>query len=84
MCCRFVGYQKSKKTTTPVPVNKVYYFLLALFAGGLGAHKFYSQRTALGLAYLFLCWTGIPSILAIIEGLMVLSKPSRHGDILYL
>ncbi|MBF0778020.1 TM2 domain-containing protein [Streptococcus cuniculi] len=84
ICCFIVGYQKNKKTTPPVPINKVYYFLLALVAGGLGAHKFYSQRTALGLAYLFLCWTGIPSILAIIEGLMILSKPSRHGDILYL
>lgn len=83
-CLFFIGIQKSKELAGTVPINKVYYFLLALFAGGIGAHKFYSQRTLLGLAYLLLCWTGIPFIVAIIEGLVVLGKPSNIGDIIYL
>jgi TM2 domain-containing membrane protein YozV len=41
--------------------------VLALFLGGLGAHKFYLGRAGWGLLYLLFCWTFIPSIVALIE-----------------
>ncbi len=41
--------------------------LLALFLGGIGAHKFYQNKIAIGLLYLFFCWTAIPGVIALIE-----------------
>jgi len=45
--------------------------LLALFLGGLGIHKFYLNRPGLGVLYLLLCWTYIPSIIAFIEAFTI-------------
>ena len=41
--------------------------LLALFLGCFGLHHFYLRRTGLGILYLCFCWTGIPSLLGVIE-----------------
>jgi len=46
--------------------------LFALFLGGLGIHKFYLGRIGWGIVYLLFCWTVIPSILGIIEGILLL------------
>ena len=45
-------------------VNKIAYALLAFFLGGIGVHKFYAGFVGKGMAYLLLCWTGIPGIIA--------------------
>jgi len=54
--------------------SKVTAGLLALFLGGIGAHKFYLGYTGIGLLYLFLFWTFIPAILAFIEAIIYLTK----------
>ena len=41
--------------------------LLAIFLGGIGGHKFYLGNIVLGILYLVFCWTGIPSIVALVE-----------------
>jgi len=41
--------------------------LLALFLGTFGAHQFYLRRTGLGILYIIFCWTGIPTIISIVE-----------------
>jgi TM2 domain-containing membrane protein YozV len=41
--------------------------LLAVFLGGFGAHRFYMGQVGLGVLYLLFCWTGIPSIISLIE-----------------
>jgi len=41
--------------------------LLALFLGTFGIHHFYLRHTGLGVLYLCLFWTGIPSLLGVIE-----------------
>ncbi len=46
--------------------------VLAIFLGGVGAHKFYLGKYALGVAYLLFCWTYIPSLIGIIEGIRYL------------
>ena len=64
-------------------VNKVAYVLLAIFLGGLGAHKFYSGKVGTGVVYLIFCWTFIPAIIGFIEGIIGLTKNAdNNGNIL--
>lgn len=53
--------------------NKTTAGLLAIFVGYFGAHKFYLGQTGIGVVYLLFCWTGIPGIIALIEGIILLS-----------
>lgn len=52
--------------------SKITAVLLALFLGGIGAHKFYLGSIGLGILYLLFFWTGIPLIIALIEGIVYL------------
>ena len=64
-------------------VNKVTYVILALFLGGLGAHKFYSGKTVLGILYLVFCWPFVPGIIAFVEAIVVACKKSdRNGNVI--
>jgi TM2 domain-containing membrane protein YozV len=47
--------------------DEVVGILLALFLGTFGVHHFYLRRTGLGILYCCFCWTGITSILGLIE-----------------
>jgi RNA polymerase subunit RPABC4/transcription elongation factor Spt4 len=57
--------------------------LLALFLGGLGAHKFYLGKTTLGIVYLVFCWTFIPCILAFFEGVIYLTMTDEKFSAKY-
>tara|TARA_Y100001968_G_scaffold325894_1_gene367934 strand:- start:127 stop:843 length:717 start_codon:yes stop_codon:yes gene_type:complete len=43
------------------------YAILAVFLGGIGAHKFYLEHIGLGILYAVFFWTFIPAIIALIE-----------------
>jgi TM2 domain-containing membrane protein YozV len=45
---------------------------LALFLGGFGIHQFYLGNTRAGIFMLLFCWTGIPSVMAIGQGIQYL------------
>lgn len=67
----------SHTTTSTAPAaskSKMTAGLLGIFLGGFGAHKFYLGKTGMGILYLVFCWTYIPGILGLIEGIMYLSK----------
>lgn len=46
--------------------------LFAIFLGGVGIHKFYLGRIGWGILYILFCWTGIPVIAGVIEGILLL------------
>lgn len=47
--------------------DEVVGILLALFLGTFGVHHFYLRRTGLGILYCCFFWTGITSVLGIVE-----------------
>jgi len=63
-------------------VNKVAYVLLAILLGSIGVHKFYAGKTGMGILYLVFCWTGLPAIAGLIEGIIALTKSAdAYGNI---
>ncbi len=57
---------------------------LAIFLGGLGAHKFYLCQNFWGILYILFCWTGLPSLVGFIEGIRYIFMPSDDFDKQYL
>ncbi len=53
--------------------------LLAIFLGGFGVHHFYLHRTGLGLVYLLLSWTGIPTILGWVEAFFMPARVRQYN-----
>jgi len=54
--------------------SKVAAGLLGILLGGLGAHKFYMGKTGMGILYLVFCWTLVPAILGLFEGIIYLTE----------
>ena len=59
--------------------------VLCLFLGGFGGHRLYLGPTWLGIAYLLLSWTGIPSLIAMVETYTIIfssqeSWAKKHND----
>ena len=57
--------------------------LLAFFLGSFGVHKFYLGRTLAGVIYLVFFWTGIPSLIAFVEFIMLLAMSDNDFDLKY-
>ncbi len=57
--------------------------LLAIFLGGLGVHKFYLGRMIQGIIYLVFCWTTIPAVIGLIEGIIYLTMDKNAFDFKY-
>ncbi|MCZ0754300.1 TM2 domain-containing protein [Anoxybacillus sp. J5B_2022] len=58
--------------------SKVVAGVLAILLGGLGIHKFYLGKLGQGVLYLLFSWTGIPSIIGLIEGILYLFKSDEE------
>ncbi|EFR89170.1 TM2 domain-containing protein [Listeria marthii] len=64
-------------------VNKWVYVALALLLGTFGAHKFLVGKNGQGVLYVVFCWTGIPSIVSFIEGIVaIFKKADANNEIL--
>ena len=57
--------------------------IFAIFLGGLGAHKFYLGQPGLGVLYLLFCWTFVPAIVGLIEGIVYLSMSDQSFNARY-
>ena len=61
--------------------NKMTAGILGILLGSIGVHKFYLGKGGLGILYILFCWTGIPSIIGIIEGIIYLTQTDRDFQI---
>lgn len=52
--------------------NRIGAALFAILLGGLGIHKFYLGKPMQGVFYVVFCWTFIPAIIGLVEGIMYL------------
>ena len=53
--------------------SKIVAGILAILVGGIGVHKFYLGHIGMGILYLCFSWTGIPSLIGLVEGIIYLT-----------
>ncbi|MDS0221329.1 NINE protein [Haloarcula sp. S1AR25-5A] len=70
--------QSSGSTGSDAGPDRTTAGLLAILLGGLGVHKFYMGDTGMGILYLLFCWTFIPAIVGLIEGILYLTKSDEE------
>lgn len=61
--------------------NRTTAALMAFFLGGFGGHQFYLGNTGKGILYLVFCWTYIPCIIALIEGIMLITQSDEDFNV---
>lgn len=54
--------------------NKLVAGLLGIFLGGIGIHDFYLGKMTAGILSIVFCWTGIPKIIGLVEGILILCE----------
>ena len=60
--------------------NRTTAWLLAIFLWGLWVHKFYLGQSSQGFFYLIFCWTFIPAIIGLFEGISYFSHDQERWD----
>ena len=63
-------YRKMKRSKTVAGI-------LGILLGGIGAQKFYLNRIGAGILCVLFCWTGIPALIGLIEGLIILVEDNK-------
>jgi TM2 domain-containing membrane protein YozV len=63
--------------------NKIVAGVFGILLGAFGIHKFYLGQVGYGILYLLFCWTGIPSIVGLIEGILYLVMSDEEFDAKY-
>lgn len=71
--CPECGAERLESGDNAGESDRVVVGLLAVFLGLFGAHKFHQGATKLGIMYLLIFWTGVPAILGVIEGVIILT-----------
>ena len=61
--------------------NKTIAGVLAIFAGTIGLHCFYMGNYKKGLIYLLFFWTGIPTVLGIVDGARLFTQVAEEDDL---
>ncbi len=52
--------------------------ILGILLGGLGIHQFYLHNIGWGILMLIFCWTGIPAIIGLIQGILYLTETDEY------
>ena len=69
--------------SSPSGRNRTVAAVFALLLGGIGIHKFYLGRVGQGILYILFCWTLIPSLIGIIEGVVYLTMSDQEFNTKY-
>ena len=59
--------------SAPGSKSKIAAGLFGILLGGFGIHKFYLGMPGQGILYIIFCWTFIPAIVGLIEGIVYLT-----------
>jgi TM2 domain-containing membrane protein YozV len=83
--CKHCGSMLVSEPQTPGAVSKsgkskIAAGLFAILLGGLGIHKFYLGRIGWGIVYILFCWTFIPAIAGLIEGILYLTASDEEFE----
>ncbi len=78
--CPKCGVRQRPVESSGKSKNRVTAAILALLLGGIGIHHFYLGNTLLGVIYLLFCWTFIPGIIALVEGIFLLCMSDATFD----
>ncbi len=58
--------------------NRIIAVILAFVLGWIGGYKFYLGQWVQGLAFVLFCWSGLPFIFGIVEGVMMLAMTDEQ------
>lgn len=58
--------------------SKILAGILAILFGGIGVHKFYLGKIGMGILYLLFCWTYIPTVVGLVEGIIYLCSNDEN------
>ena len=58
--------------------NRVECGIIAMIFGAVGLHKFYRGQYGRGLLYIVFCWTFIPAIVGVLEGIHYLTETDEQ------
>lgn len=58
--------------------NRTTAAILGILFGGFGVHHFYLGNSGRGILYLLFCWTYVPAIIGLIEGLSLLGQTDEE------
>jgi len=83
ICPECGGRQNSASSASGNGPDRTTAGLLAILLGGLGVHKFYMSNTGMGVLYLLFCWTFIPAVIGVIEGIIYLTKSDQEFQAQY-
>ena len=72
-----IDYEEYINANWPVR-SKIAAGILAILLGGLGIHKFYLGKIGQGILMLLFCWTMIPGIIGLVEGILYLTMSDEE------
>lgn len=69
------------ESTNTTGKNRMTAAILAFLLGGFGLHHFYLGNIGKGILYIVLCWTYVPALLGLIEGIMLITQSDEEFTI---
>jgi len=58
--------------------DKLPYGICGILLGSLGVNSFIAGNVGMGVLKILLCWTGIPGIVGLIQGILALCRPEAR------
>jgi TM2 domain-containing membrane protein YozV len=58
--------------------DKLPYGICGILLGGIGVNSFIAGNVGMGILKILLCWTGIPAIVGLIQGILALCRPEAR------